>query len=398
MHVYAKTKSNNKRMTKKKFFITTTVARTLFFFTGQPRLWNERFDVCAIAAEREKLETFAEQEGIRYKYLPMHREISLLSDIACLSRFIWLFLKERPYVVHGNTPKASMLSMLAAWLTGRPVRIYMCHGLRYMTSQGFTLILLKAMEWLTCHCATTVIGVSRSVVEQLVDDGLCPAWKACVIGYGTAGGIDTNKFSREAIDDLPDIRSVFSIPINAFVFSFVGRVVRDKGINELIAAFQRLSEEYANIYLLLVGPQETDLDPISSEAQKVIDNNPRILVFGRKNDVRPYLRASNAFVLPSYREGLGQVLLEANSMDIPCIATDITGCRDVIEDGVNGELVDARSEDELYRKMKDWMNNPKKVQIMSDNSRSLIVSRFNKETVRDEYYKEYCKLARIECV
>lgn len=383
-------------MNKKKFFITTTVARTLFFFSGQPRLWKEQFDVCAIAAEKEKLSAFADEEGIRSKFMPMHREISLLSDISCLFSFIWLFIKERPYIVHGNTPKASLLSMVAAWLTFRPVRIYMCHGLRYQTASGFTLKLLKTMEWLSCHCATTVIGVSKSVVGQLMADGLCPAHKACVIGFGTAGGIDTKKFSRDAIADAPDIRNELSIPADAFVFSFVGRVVRDKGVNELMAAFQRLSEENTEVYLFLVGPQETDLDPINHETQAIIDNNSHVFSFGRQNDVRPYLRSSNAFVLPSYREGLGQVLLEANAMDVPCIATDITGCKDVIEAGENGELVEAKNAENLYAKMKEWVHNPRTVKTMASSCRPLIVSRYEKETVRDMYYKEYCKLAGID--
>lgn len=274
----------------------------------------------------------------------------------------------------------------------------MCHGLRYQTASGFTLRLLKAMEWLSCHCATTVIGVSKSVVGQLVADGLCPAEKCRVIGYGTAGGIDTERFSREAITEVPDMRNTLGIPDNSFVFCFVGRVVMDKGVNELVTAFSRLSEEYPLTYLLLIGPQEKDLDPISEESQRVIDGNARILTLGRQNDVRPYLRASDAFVLPSYREGLGQVLLEANAMDVPCIATDITGCKDVIEAGVNGELVEARNADLLYEKMKEWLNNPDKVKTMAANCRSLIVSRYKKDAVRDEYYKEYCKLARIDCI
>ena len=171
---------------KKKFFITTTVARTLYFFRGQARLWQQEFDVSAISSEKDRLATFAKEECIRYKYIPMHREISVWADFVCLLRFIWLFLKERPYVVHGNTPKASMLSMFAAWLTRRPVRIYMCHGLRYQTAEGLLRKILMFMEKVSCSCANNVICVSEGVKEQLIKDGRCDKKKAKVIRYGTA--------------------------------------------------------------------------------------------------------------------------------------------------------------------------------------------------------------------
>lgn len=383
-------------MTKKKFFITTTVARTLFFFSGQPRLWKEQFDVCAIAAEKEKLEAFAEQEGIRNKYIPMHREISLLSDMICLFRFICLFMEERPYIVHGNTPKASMLSMVAAWLTRRPVRIYMCHGLRYQTTTGFTRKLLMAMEWLSCHCATTVIGVSKGVVDKLVADGLCPERKAKVIGYGTAGGIDVNKFSRESFVDMPDIRKELDVPKDAFVFCFVGRIVRDKGINELVTAFNRLSGEFHDVHLLLVGPAETDLDPIDVQSEKMIEQNTRIHAVGRQSDVRPYLAACDAFVLPSYREGVGMVLLEANAMGVPCIASDIIGCHDVVTEGVNGELVEPRNTDALYHKMKEWVKHCEHIAEMAKGCRNYVLSRYSSEDVRRAYYEELKSLVGID--
>lgn len=381
-------------MTKKKFFITTTVARTLFFFSGQPRLWKEQFDVCAIAAEKEKLEAFAEQEGIRNKYIPMHREISLLSDMICLFRFICLFMEERPYIVHGNTPKASMLSMVAAWLTRRPVRIYMCHGLRYQTTTGFTRKLLMAMEWLSCHCATTVIGVSKGVVDKLVADGLCPERKAKVIGYGTAGGIDVNKFSRESFVDMPNIRKELDVPKDSFVFCFVGRIVRDKGINELVTAFNRLSGEFHDVHLLLVGPAETDLDHIDVQSEKMIEQNTRIHAVGRQSDVRPYLAACDAFVLPSYREGVGMVLLEANAMGVPCIASDIIGCHDVIMPNINGELVKPCDAQALYEKMKEWYLDRKKVGMMAHQCREFVTMHFSSDNVKNAYYQEYLRLAR----
>lgn len=381
-------------MSKPKFFITTTVARTLFFFSGQPRLWKEDFEVTAIAEEQDNLRRFAEEEGIRYKHIPMKREISMFADIVSLFRWIWLLLKERPYMVHGNTPKASLLSMVSAWLTRRPVRIYMLHGLRYQTTRGRLRKVLLAIERLTCNCATHIICVSEGVRRQLVEDGLCKAEKATVIGYGTAGGIDTDRFSIEAIQGMPLVREKLGIPADGFVFCFVGRIVKEKGIDELVSAFDRLSQEDNNVYLFLVGPPEKDLDPIAKETEEVIAENKRIYAVGRQNDVRPWLAASNAFVLPSYREGVGMVLLEANAMGVPCIASDIIGCNDVVVEGVNGELVASQNTEALCQKMREWMVNPEKVAKMATTSRNHVLNHYEQSFVRDSafnYYKQFSK-------
>ena len=381
-------------MYKKKFFIVTTVPISFSFFDTQIRLWSKSFDVSMISSDEFELKYRASNEGVKYKHIPMKREISLFSDISCLVLLVFYFMCQRPYVVHGNTPKASMLSMLAAWITRVPVRIYMCHGLRYQTASGFLNIVLKTMEWISCHCATQVIGVSQGVVDRLVDDGLCRKDKIKVVGYGTAGGIDLERFSRNAIGDESYIRKEFNISDDAFIFSFVGRVVKDKGINELVAAFDKLSKLSSNTHLFLIGPNE-DADPISIETKDIIASNSRIYSLGRQNDVRPYIAASNALVLPSYREGLGQVILEANALEVPCIATDIVGPRDVIVPLVNGELVKVRDVESLYQKMKEWVDNPSLVKEMAKTSRAYAESRFAQDIVRNNYYKEYCRLARL---
>lgn len=382
---------------KPKFFITTTVARTLSFFQGQPQLWKTDFEVTAIAAEEDKLKAFAQSEGINYEYIPMHREISLFSDLCCLFRFLILFIKERPAVVHGNTPKASVLSMLAAWITRRPIRIYMCHGLRYQTTSGPLQRVLKSMEWISCHCATRVIAVTQGVANQLVADGLCNHNKIMVIGHGSAGGIDINKFSRAELQgSIQNIRKDLGIPAEDFVFCFVGRIVKDKGINELVEAFDKLSKEYVKLHLMLIGSEEGESDPISDITKKLIESHHRIYFLGRQNDVRPYIAASNALVLPSYREGFGQVILEANALEVPCIATDIIGPRDVIEPLVNGELVKVRNLDSLYQKMKEWVDSPLLVKDMGRTSRTFVESRFAQDIVRNNYYQEYRRLVKLQ--
>ena len=369
-----------------KFIITTTIPESLNFFIG----------VCAVSSDEQQLKIFANTQNVRYKYIPMSRKISLLSDLYALFGFILYFFKERPYVVHGNTPKASLLSMLAAWITRRPVRIYMCHGLRYETTTGLLLRVLKTMEWISCHCATHVIGVSQGVVERLVSDRLCDKKKIKVIGFGTAGGIDTDRFSRDSLsDEALNKRLHLGIGDSEFVFCFVGRIVKDKGVNELIEAFNRLSIINSNTHLLLIGSEEGESDPLKIQTKELIKTHGRIHYLGRRDDVRPFIAASNALVLPSYREGVGQVILEANALDVPCIATDIVGPRDVIEPLINGELVPVKNVEALYDKMYDWVANPNKVAKMSKTSRNFVEARYKQDVVKMSYFQEYLKLAGL---
>lgn len=380
-------------MVKPKFFITTTIPLTWIFFKGQPRLWKNDFDVCAISSDGKEFDPFVKDEGIRKHIIPMKREISILHDIWSLILFILFFLKERPMIVHGNTPKAAMLSMVAAWMTRRPIRIYMCHGLRYQGAQGKLRNLLMAMEKLSCKCATNVICVSDSVKEQFIADGICPQKKVKVVGYGTAGGIDTEHYKRGQLDTNRNVRNELGISEDAFVFCFVGRVVADKGINELVEATEQLLEKHNNVYLLLIGPEEKKLNPISSKSRETIYAKAHIHALGWQDDMRPYVAASDAFVLPSYREGVGMVILEANALDVPAIATDIIGCRDVIVPNVNGVLVKPRDTDSLYSAMKEWVEHTEVVKEMSKKCRQIVLERYSHESVRDAYYKEYRRLA-----
>lgn len=377
-------------MSSKKFFITTTIPLTYIFFKGQPQLWKKNFDVCAISSEPDNLKMFAEEEGIRYKHIPMKREISLLADISSFFRWIWLLLKERPYIVHGNTPKASLLSMVAAWLTRRPARIYMCHGLRYQGTQGKLRKLLMLMERIACSCATNVISVSKGVADVMVHDGLCKKEKMLVVGHGSAGGVDMEKFNPDKV--VQDVRNELGIPKDAFVFTFVGRIVGDKGINELVGAFNRINEMNKSTHLLLVGPKETIQNPINENTASLIDNCPAIHAVGMQQDVRPYLKAANAFVLPSYREGFGMVLIEAGAMGLPCITTNITGCNEIIIPDENGTIVEPKNEEALYKEMKKWSENPSMVSEMAGKARRLVEDRYECHKVWEQYNNFYQSL------
>lgn len=375
---------------KKKFYITTTIPLTFIFFKGQPRLWKEKFNVCAISSEHDKLKQFAKEEGINYTYLPMKREISLFTDIISLFSWVWLLLKERPYIVHGNTPKAALLSMVAAWITRRPVRIYMCHGLRYQGTEGKLRKLLMMMEKITCGCATHVVSVSKGVADVMVQDGLCPKEKIRMVGYGSAGGVGIERYNPNKIES--NVRNELNIPEDAFVFAFVGRIVKDKGINELVSAFDYINRKYPSVHLLLVGPVETVQNPVDGSTFRIIEKNENIHAVGMQKDVRPYLKASDAFILPSYREGFGMVLIEAGAMGLPCITTDITGCNEIIVPGENGAIIEPRNKEALRIEMEKWLSNPDMVKNMAKNARKMVVERFDSTYVANNYFNFYKNL------
>lgn len=380
-------------MQKKKFFIATTIPNTLNFFKGNLSYLSKYYDVCIISSCRDKLCKIANREGVKYREIPMKRQISLFWDIICLLKFIFLFLKKRPDIVHGNTPKASMLSMVASWITRVPTRIYMCHGLRYQGTKGRFRTFLMFMERLSCGCATEVICVSKGVRDTLVNDGICKNKKAVVVGYGSAAGIDLNYFSPKALKENVLIRQQLGISNDSFVFIFIGRIVADKGINELISTFSKLTREGLNIDLILVGAEERNLNPISDTSLEEIRKNKRIHAVGKQSDIRPYLLAVDTMVFPSYREGFGMVLIEAAAMGVPAISSDIIGCNEIIMDGINGKLIPAKNSEALYKEMK-WFYEHKDFEVMQmkNKTREMIVNRYEQIRVWNLLLAEYQRL------
>ncbi len=369
-------------MSKKKFFITTTIPASLNFFKGNLSFLNKYYDVTAISSNRDFLLEVGKREGINIFYIPMVRPISLLKDIVCLFKFIFFFIKERPYIVHGNTPKASFLSMISSWLVRVPIRIYMCHGLRYQGENNkYKRQLLMWMEKISCLCATKVICVSNGVKQTLIEDNICSCKKAIVVHFGSASGIDIDFFDKNNKDIDTAINKKLGIKDTDFVFIFVGRVVKDKGVNELVEAFSKLSTIYNHIHLILVGPINLEQNRISLETEQKIKSLKNVYEVGSQKDIRPYLFAADALVLPSYREGFGMVLIEAGAMSVPVIASNIIGCNEIVIHGKNGELVEPKNVDCLFDVMQKWIKKTEYVKELSLNARDLVVDRYSHKKV-----------------
>lgn len=373
---------------KPKFFFVTTIPGSLDFFTGQYKMLGEVFDITAISSQREKLDEYGLQNNIKVHYIPMEREISLKTDIKGLFLFIKYFRKERPQIVHGNTPKGSLLSMLAAWLTRVPVRIYMCHGLRYQGCTGFKKQLLMMMERISCWCATDVMCVSKGVASVLNKDSITRK-KPIVIWNGSVSGIDVSKFDPNKDYNRVEIRKRYGLKVDDFVLSFVGRIVADKGVNELIEAFSVLSERYKEMKLLLVGIMETEGNPISNNSLEQINNNPAIIAPGRQNNIPEILSITDIFVFPSYREGFGLSLMEAGAMGVPAISSDIIGCNEVVEDGTTGILIESHSYTSIVNAVERLYNDKDLYDKIKSQCRNSIVGRYEQQTLWGKYKDFY---------
>ena len=368
--------------------LTTTDISLDTLLRGQLKFLNGYFEVVGVADDSGLLAEVAAREGIRTIAVPMRREISLAADLKSLFALIKLFRRERPHIVHANTPKGSLLAMTAAFATRVPHRIYTVTGLRFETTHGLFRLLLKTMERIACACATKVIPEGDGVKNTLYREGITrkPLQK---ILNGNISGIDTEYFSRtqEVAAQAAELKEP-----DTFTFIFIGRMVRDKGINELIAAFDRLSKQDERVRLILAGKFEDDLDPAAPETEKIINTNPHIRFVGYQSDVRPYLAASDVLVLPSYREGFPNVVIQAGALGLPCIVTDISGSNEIIEHGVNGIIIPKQDTDALYEAMRRLAENRAETSAMAAVARDMTVSRYRQQDVWNAILEMYKSL------
>jgi glycosyltransferase involved in cell wall biosynthesis len=304
---------------------------------------------------------------------------------------IRLIKKERPQIVHTHTPKAGLIGMLAAWFCSVPVRLHTVGGLPLMETKGYEKKILIWIEKLTYASAHYVYPNSLELKKYILQNKFTSAEKLKVLGNGSSNGIDTDHFKRTQVilSEAEKLRTRHSILPSDLLFIFIGRIVKDKGINELADAFHQLSKKYPCLKLLLAGDFEDDLDPISANAKQIINSNSNIICPGFIQDVRPYLAASNVLVFPSYREGFPNVPLQAGCMELPMIVTDINGCNEIVQDGINGLIVPAKNVDALKTAMEKMITDEKFRQNCASASRQAIVKNYSRETIWNELLQEY---------
>ena len=351
---------------KTKIIRISTVPISLnVFCKGLLQELSNDYEIVAVSSPGADLEEVKIREKVRTIAVPMRRHISPLHDLVSLWQLFWIFHREKPDMVHSITPKAGLLSMLAAKLAGVPIRLHTFTGLIWPTASGLKRKILVAMDKLLCICATHLNpegqGVAHDLQTHITHKPLT------VLGHGNVRGIDFDHYTST-----PDIeraaqqcRADLGIPADAFVFLFVGRIVRDKGIVELIEAFKNLTESYAQkrptsspISLLLVGNEEEHLDPLPPSTQQLIHTLPNIYRLPFQTDVRPFYATAQALVFPSYREGFPNVVLEAGAFALPSIVTDINGSREIIIHGGNGFIIPSQNIEALTQSMQTLLHTP----------------------------------------
>jgi glycosyltransferase involved in cell wall biosynthesis len=350
------------------------------------------FDIVGVSSEGKDLKKVTDQEGIRCVPINMSRKLTPFQDIISLMQMIMLIRNENPDMVHSHTPKAGIIAMLAAFICKVPSRLHTVAGLPSIESRGLKRHLLLLIDRLTCKLATKVYPNSNGLKKILIQVVKVPEAKLKVLGYGSSNGVDTDFFNPYE-DDLVKIikKDIYNNYESFFNFIFIGRIVKDKGIEELIDSFSRLSNEFSNIKLFILGEREELLDPISKGCEDGLMNK-NIVMTGYEEDIRPYLKISDCLVLPSYREGFPNVVLQAACMGVPSIVSDINGCNEIITSEFNGLIVPPKNKNQLYLAMRRLILNKPLVSKMSTLCRKSVINRFDRKDFHNLILDEYKKI------
>jgi glycosyltransferase involved in cell wall biosynthesis len=284
--------------------------------------------------------------------------------------------------------------MMAAYFANVPLRLHTVAGLPLMEVNGFKRQVLILVEKLTYKFATNVYPNSKGLYDLISSMRLTEPLKLKIIATGSSNGINVDLFDPNIYknDAKLDLRNNLEIPDENFVFIFVGRLVKDKGINELINAFTKLLIKFSKISLLLVGPYEEELDPLKPETLNIISSNSNIHCLGYQEDVRPYFAISDALVFPSYREGFPNVVMQAGAMGLPSIVTNINGCNEIISDEINGLIIPVKDMEAIYEAMKKLLLNPNLFAKNADEIRAEIVSKYDRKKFHVALLQEYRRL------
>lgn len=373
--------------------ITTVPISLEKLLNNQLLFIKDYYEVTAISSDRENLEKVGESQKIPVFAVEMTRKITPWKDLKALWQLYRYLKKEQPLIVHTHTPKAGTIGMIASKMAGVPHRLHTVAGLPLLEINGGKRKLLNLVEKITYSCASKIYPNSEGLKNIIIQEGFCQPKKLKIIANGSSNGINTQFFNREEISNetLSRLRDDLGIKSNDFVFIYAGRLTSHKGINELLAAFQKIASEFNQAKLLLVGFLESELDPLHENTLSTIYNNNQVILVPFQKDVRPYYAISDVLVFPSYREGFPNAILEAGAMNLPSIATNINGCNEIIEDQINGILIPPKNTVALFTAMKKIITDTPLRIYLQQNARPMIVSRFEQivfwKALLDEYQK-----------
>ncbi len=378
----------------------TTISDSLVFFAGQVAYMKQRgFEVTFISSPSQRLFEFAREESIAAHGVAMERRIAPTADLRALSKLCPLLMRIKPHIVHTHTPKAGFLGMLAATLTGVPVRIYHMRGLLTLTAQGPRHALLSSVERASCSLAHQVICNSRSLQSVAIAERLCPPAKSQVLGAGSGNGVDARgRFdpSQFSSEHRARTRARLGLPIDAVVVGFVGRLVGDKGVHELAEAWASLRERHPEAHLLVVGPFEPR-DPVRPHVRRQLELDARVHLLGQRPDMPELYSAMDLVVLPTYREGFPNVLLEAAAMQLPVVSTRVTGCLDAVDDGTTGRLVAAKDAGALLHAIEGYVSSRELRRAHGAAGRAWVLENFERERLWEALHRVYVRQLEQHC-
>ena len=371
--------------------ITTVPISLKLLLAGQMKFMKEQgWDVLMVSADGRELPQVIKAEGVRHEVIPFTRKITPFQDLKCLWQLYQLIKREKPDVVHTHTPKAGLLGMIAAKLAGVRVRIHTLAGIPYMAAEGGKKSLLEKMEKITYSYATEVWPNSNGLKNFVVENNLCPSEKLTVIGKGSSNGVDLEKFNRGVLKENHLVAATMRIlpGEDDFIILSVGRLVRDKGIQELVDAFLS-SKIVSKSKLVLLGSFEQDLNPLSPETIKIINDHPRIVQIDWSDHVAHYLALADVLVHPSHREGFPNVLLEAAAMELPVICSDIIGNTDVITQQKTGLIFPVNNVEVLKEAIEFAFVKRGKMAELAANLYQQVYANYERTKVQNEIFTQY---------
>jgi glycosyltransferase involved in cell wall biosynthesis len=366
-----------------KLCIISTIPITIKAFFGEQLkyLQENDYDITVITSSATSPQDFGKDfpESIKLHTVKMSRTISPLEDLRAFREISKLIKQGNFDIVQYVTPKAALLGSLASCFAKVPVRLYLMWGLYYVTQTGFKKFVFKTIEKIVCSCSTAIAPDSKGNVKLAVAEGLCKADKIAVVGHGSANGVDTERFDPVRLyEDGRKIRTELNIPETAKVFGCIAAIVGDKGVNELIEAFDIISKNYPQAYLLYIG-QITEKDPVKKTTLETMKSNSRIIHLGWQTEPEKYMAAMDIFVLPTYREGFGVVNIEASAMKLPVISTDVPGPQESIVNGETGILVPARTIEPLLAAMRKLVEDPDLARRLGKSGRQRVKDYFEQK-------------------
>ena len=366
-----------------------------YLLRGQAEfLQRQGFDVWVVAAPGDDLAAFAEEESVPVAPVPMRRRIAPLADLVSLLRLTRLLRRLNPDLVNASTPKAGLLGTVAAWLARVPVRVYTMRGMPLETATGAKRLLLRWAERTAAGLAHRVICVSPSLRQRALDLGLTTADRSALVANGSSNGVDSERFepSEARRRQAAELRRRLGLPDGAPVIGGVGRLTRDKGLEDLAEAFfGEVLERHPEARLLLVGDFEED-DPVAPPTREALAADPRVTITGWVGDAAPYYSVMDLLAFPSYREGFPNAPLEAAASGRPTVGYRTVGTVDAVEDGVTGALVPVGDGRALARALADTLADGQLRRRQGDAARQRARNLFHREVVWRGWAAEYRRL------